>query len=110
MIPLPPFHIVRQSTGRQPGLLTFRQHVNVFREGDLAVVMVARECPICIKPAYVNVPAEGIEAYGAGALVQDAFPDLSADEREIFITGIHPWCWPISEDEITEDTLGWPWS
>lgn len=28
-----------------------------------------------------------------GALVQDAFPYLSADEREMLISGICPTCW-----------------
>jgi hypothetical protein len=64
------------------------------------MVMIVRTCPICIKPAYVRVPIDGIAAYRDGALIQDAFPDLSADQREIFMTGIHPACFPIPADEI----------
>jgi hypothetical protein len=32
-------------------------------------------------------------AYNAGALVQDAFPDLDADGREFLISGITPEEW-----------------
>ena len=32
-------------------------------------------------------------AYNAGALVQDAFPDLDADAREFLMTGITPEEW-----------------
>ena len=28
-----------------------------------------------------------------GALIQDAFPNLTTDEREQLLTGIHPECW-----------------
>ena len=36
---------------------------------------------------------EGVAAYSAGALLQDAFPFLDADEREFFKTGITPEEW-----------------
>lgn len=62
------------------------------------MALVARECPFCLKPSTVDVPIDGLLEYRAGALVQDAFPELSADEREIFITGIHPSCW----DELVD--------
>lgn len=35
----------------------------------------------------------GMRAYKAGALIQDAFPFLSADEREFLISGILPDEW-----------------
>ena len=39
-----------------------------------------------------------------GALVQDAFPYLSADEREMLISGICPKCWRDTfGDEDEED-------
>ena len=36
----------------------------------------------------LNVTAEQIAAYLLGALLQDAFPQLTADEREFIKTGI----------------------
>ena len=32
-------------------------------------------------------------AWRHGALIQDAFPGLSPDERELLMTGTHPACW-----------------
>lgn len=35
-----------------------------------------------------------------GALLQDAFPYLDSDSREIIKTGIHPKCWDRMFDEM----------
>jgi hypothetical protein len=44
------------------------------------------------------VGKEGLALRQAGAYVQDAFPYLSAPEREQLISGTHPKCW----DEMFE--------
>lgn len=31
--------------------------------------------------------------YNGDGLIQDIFPNLSADERELIMTGTHPDCW-----------------
>ncbi len=36
---------------------------------------------------------KGITAYNEGAFIQEAFPSLSADQREQIISGTHPKCW-----------------
>jgi hypothetical protein len=36
----------------------------------------------------LNVTEEQINAYKNGMLIQDAFPNLTADEREFIMTGI----------------------
>lgn len=41
----------------------------------------------------VKVPKEGLYKYRCGALIQDAFPDLSAGDREFLITGFSPEGW-----------------
>lgn len=41
----------------------------------------------------VDVTGEQVQAYMDGALVQDAFPNLSADEREFIMTGITAEYW-----------------
>lgn len=58
-------------------------------------------CPICKKDHPVNVRAEDYEAWQNGELVQNAFPYLSAEARELLITGICPDCWDsmFAEDE-----------
>ncbi len=50
------------------------------------------------------VTQEQLDAYKAGALLQDAFPDLSADDREFIKTGITPeeWAAQFPEDDDTK--------
>lgn len=63
-------------------------------------------CPICHTTHELEVPFEAFCAWQAGALVQDAFPMLSANEREMLISGICPPCWDNlfapSEEEVEE--------
>jgi hypothetical protein len=41
----------------------------------------------------INVTLEQLNNYAQGALLQDAFPHLSADDREFIKTGITPEEW-----------------
>jgi hypothetical protein len=41
----------------------------------------------------IEVTDEQIQAYAAGALIQDAFPNLSAGDREFIKTGITEESW-----------------
>jgi hypothetical protein len=41
----------------------------------------------------IEVTDEQIQAYMGGALIQDAFPNLSADDREFIKTGITAESW-----------------
>ena len=53
-------------------------------------------CPFCGTTHFVEVKLEDLEAYEAGALAQNAFPYLSATEREQIISSLCPMC----QDEI----------
>lgn len=51
-------------------------------------------CPFCGEAHIVTVDAIDYVAWESGSvLVQNAFPYLSADEREMLISGICPRCW-----------------
>lgn len=50
-------------------------------------------CPFCGKESVVSVFASDYYAWLRSGLVQDAFPYLSAEERELLISGICPECW-----------------
>ena len=56
-------------------------------------VWLGRECPICGEYHEVLINEEDYYAYLDGELVQVAFPYLTADEREIIVTGICKDCW-----------------
>jgi hypothetical protein len=65
-------------------------------------------CPFCGKDHFITVSFEDYEKWQAGELIQNAFPYLSADEREMLKTGICPSCWdkmfpPEEEDDEPEE-------
>lgn len=56
-------------------------------------VTIVGVCPICNRTNEITVREADVPLWLAGTLVQDAFPYLSADEREMLISGICPDCW-----------------
>lgn len=66
-------------------------------------MIVAVPCPFCHDVAELEVPTEGFMAWQSGELIQNALPELSADDREQLISGTCPKCWdelfPESEEE-----------
>lgn len=69
------------------------------------VVAIEIRCPFCGETSVVEVPMDGFIQWQDGALVQDAFPNLSADVREQLVSGICPSCWDsmFSDDDEDED-------
>lgn len=65
------------------------------------VIYVGRNCPFCGEYHEVLVYEDDYAAWQNGELAQNAFPYLTANEREILISGICPSCWDnmFSEDE-----------
>ena len=60
--------------------------------GNKDVITIAKQCPFCGKEYTFEVPAEGYYEYMMGALVQNAFPTISATEREHFVSGLCAEC------------------
>lgn len=50
-------------------------------------------CWHCRIGSVIIVARAGAMRWQRGTLVQDAFPNLTADEREHLLNGIHPACW-----------------
>lgn len=54
-------------------------------------------CLHCGKEGFIEMLEDeynkGLNAYNEGAFIQEAFPSLSADQREQIISGTHPECW-----------------
>ena len=77
-------------------------------KGDSKNVVVEVTCPFCGKVSVLTLPTDGYTAWKLnGVLVQDAFPALSAEDRELLISGICPTCWdgmfPDEEEEEEEE-------
>ena len=56
-------------------------------------VTIKVQCKNCGKTFKIRVYPEDIEKYQNGELIQNAFPYLSAEDRELIISGICPTCW-----------------
>ena len=56
-------------------------------------ITIIISCPFCGHANEVEVNEEDYLDWGDGVMVQTAFPYLSADEREMLISGICPKCW-----------------
>tara|TARA_R100000008_G_scaffold85411_1_gene75260 strand:- start:3302 stop:3499 length:198 start_codon:yes stop_codon:yes gene_type:complete len=51
------------------------------------------ECVKCGGEQAIEAKVEDVNSWRDGVLIQNAMPYLSADEREMFISGICPICW-----------------
>ena len=56
-------------------------------------VSVATRCPFCGHANFIEVNEMDYLDWQDGELAQNAFPYLSADEREMLVSGICPKCW-----------------
>lgn len=56
-------------------------------------MLIPTTCPICATTTFIPVKSQDWLDYVNGKLAQDAFPYLSADDREMIISGICPDCW-----------------
>lgn len=61
-------------------------------EGNKNTVTFENSCPWCGRDYTWEVPTEGYDNWRGGMLIQDAFPTLSATEREYFLTGFCAEC------------------
>lgn len=72
-------------------------------------VSVTKQCPICEKTHTIEVDAEAWDRWQRREVnIQDAFPELSADVREMLNTGIDGACWDTMFEKGEGDD-GWGW-
>ena len=71
------------------------------------MLIVETTCPFCDGISYVEVNELDYYDWQEGKLAQDAFPYLSAGDRELLVSGICPLCWDrmfsIPDDEDEDD-------
>ena len=63
------------------------------------VTVTTPACSVCQRTSQITAPSNAVEAWRAGAFIQDALPMLTEDEREMLQSGTHPDCW----DELFGD-------
>ena len=66
-------------------------------------VGIITRCPFCGHAHEVEVNEMDYWDWEDGMCAQDAFPYLSADEREMLITGICPTCWERTFSECEDE-------
>lgn len=66
--------------------------------------LLVRNCVLCNNTAQVLIPAQGLWDWEHGASVQVAFPELSAADREVVLSGSHSDCFDAAfPDEDASD-------
>lgn len=63
-------------------------------------MQITRKSPFTgkVNTLEIDVTPDQIAAWQGGALIQNAMPHLSPDEREFIMTGITPDEWPSDEE------------
>ena len=60
-------------------------------------VLIETTCPFCGKAESMTLDEHvwhnGLHAYRSGEHIQNAWPTLTPDQREMVLTGICPKCW-----------------
>ena len=56
-------------------------------------IYLETSCPFCGHSNTILVYEDDFLAWQNGKLIQDAFPYLSPEDREMLISGICPTCW-----------------
>jgi hypothetical protein len=62
-------------------------------------VQVQTKCPFCSGVNSVEVKEQDYNAWKSGVYAQTAFPYLSADQRELIMTGICCWDSALGDEE-----------
>lgn len=62
-----------------------------------------KPCPSCHKIGRVLVQEDDFYKWQQGMLIQEAFPYLTADEREMLITGYDKPCWDSLFQSLEEE-------
>ena len=69
-----------------------------------SIEYMTKRCPECGNSSILTLDADDYAMWRRGAYVQQAFPAMSAPDREMLITGTHPVCWDkLFADEEDDD-------
>ena len=60
----------------------------------MKITYITDPCCRCGETSKVEVEERGLTAWTrCGVLIQDALPELTVDQRELMLSGIHHYCW-----------------
>jgi hypothetical protein len=71
---------------------------------------VSPACILCGKSTTMELDSEDIYKWRGGSLIQDIWPDMPKEQREVIMSGTHPECWSeivrTAEQMLNSDTEG----
>jgi hypothetical protein len=69
---------------------------------------ICKRCFHCGETSFIQLNVSDLNSYQSGLYAQDAFPYLTAEQREIIISGTHPECWNelFGKDEEEDEEIG----
>lgn len=59
----------------------------------MLIAVKTPDCPVCNEWSSLIVEDDDYKDWRAGVFIQDAFPYLNINSRELLMTGTHPECW-----------------
>lgn len=59
----------------------------------MLVTVTTRPCMMCGETSEMVLDLDKVNRWQRGEFVQNVFPELSAAERELLISGTHGHCW-----------------
>ena len=68
------------------------------------LIHVKRQCRKCHETTLYSLDQDALARWQSGELIQNAFPHLTADERELLISGTCGKCF----DALFAEPKGWP--
>jgi hypothetical protein len=57
------------------------------------IIIKTKPCCVCNEYEVWSLDRQAVTKWQEGELIQNAFPDMSMQDREILISGTHPACW-----------------
>lgn len=84
--------------------LTNKPHIVWHNIGSETTRLVTR-CPACGKRVDLTLPTENLLMWATGTFIQNAFPSLNADQRELLMTGMDE-CYDNLTDESSLTNFG----
>jgi hypothetical protein len=57
------------------------------------IAVKTKTCTVCGEYEVWSLDRKAVESWQGGEYIQNAFPEMSMEDREILITGTHPACW-----------------
>jgi len=60
-------------------------------------------CMVCQRSEHVHIQKDQFDRWQNGEMIQNVFPELTEDERELLISGTHSECWDSMFEESEFD-------